>query len=44
VAGVKYKLDILGVLVLSFVAANAGGIARRYAACGAADVLLLSVY
>ena len=28
VAGVKYKLDIFGVLVLSFVAANAGGIAR----------------
>jgi uncharacterized membrane protein YeiH len=28
VAGVKNKLDIFGVLVLSFVAANAGGIAR----------------
>src|SRR5436305_5049005 len=27
-AGVKHKLDIFGVLVLSFVAANSGGIAR----------------
>ncbi len=27
-AGVKHKLDIFGVLVLSFVAANAGGITR----------------
>jgi uncharacterized membrane protein YeiH len=28
VAGVKHRLDIFGVLVLSFAAANAGGIAR----------------
>jgi uncharacterized membrane protein YeiH len=28
VAGVKHKLDIFGVLVLSFAAANSGGIAR----------------
>ena len=27
-AGVKRKLDVFGVLVLSFVAANAGGITR----------------
>src|SRR5947199_6068679 len=27
-AGVKHKLDIFGVLVLSFAAANSGGIAR----------------
>jgi uncharacterized membrane protein YeiH len=35
VAGVKHKLDIFGVLVLSFVAANSGGIIR--------DVLIGSI-
>jgi uncharacterized membrane protein YeiH len=28
IAAVKHKLDIFGVLILSFVAANAGGITR----------------
>src|ERR1700720_1898602 len=40
-AGVKYKLDIFGVLVLSFVAANAGGIARDVM-IGATPVAALS--
>jgi uncharacterized membrane protein YeiH len=40
-AGVKYKLDIFGVIVLSFVAANAGGIARDLM-IGAAPVAALS--
>mgnify|MGYP003347066134 CR=1 FL=1 len=29
VAGVKHRLDLFGVLVLSFVAATAGGIGKR---------------
>jgi uncharacterized membrane protein YeiH len=41
VAGVKNKLDIFGVLVLSFVAANAGGIARDVM-IGATPVAALS--
>lgn len=28
-AGVKHRLDLFGVLVLSFAAGNSGGIARR---------------
>lgn len=40
-AGVKHKLDIFGVLVLSFVAANAGGIARDVM-IGATPVAALS--
>lgn len=41
VAGVKHKLDIFGVLVLSFAAANAGGIARDMM-IGATPVAALS--
>src|SRR5579864_4632805 len=41
VAGVKHKLDIFGVLVLSFAAANAGGIARDVM-IGATPVAALS--
>jgi len=40
-AGVKHRLDIFGVLVLSFVAANAGGIARDVM-IGATPVAALS--
>jgi uncharacterized membrane protein YeiH len=40
-AGVRHKLDIFGVLVLSFTAANAGGIARD-AMIGATPVAALS--
>jgi uncharacterized membrane protein YeiH len=40
-AGVKHKLDIFGVLVLSFAAANAGGIARDVM-IGATPVAALS--
>src|SRR5665213_2450538 len=40
-AGVRHKLDIFGVLVLSFVAANAGGIARDVM-IGATPVAALS--
>lgn len=41
VSGVKHKLDIFGVLVLSFAAANAGGIARDVM-IGATPVAALS--
>src|SRR5436305_9915270 len=41
VAGVKHRLDIFGVLVLSFAAANAGGIARDVM-IGATPVAALS--
>jgi uncharacterized membrane protein YeiH len=41
VTGVKHKLDIFGVLVLSFAAANAGGIARDVM-IGATPVAALS--
>jgi uncharacterized membrane protein YeiH len=41
VAGVKHRLDIFGVLVLSFAAANSGGIARD-AMIGATPVAALS--
>ena len=41
VAGVKHRLDIFGVLVLSFAAANAGGIARDVM-MGATPVAALS--
>ena len=41
VAGVKHKLDLFGVLVLSFAAANAGGIARDMM-IGATPVAALS--
>src|SRR5436305_14616515 len=41
VAGVKHRLDIFGVLVLSFVAANSGGIARDVM-IGATPVAALS--
>ena len=41
VAGVRHRLDLFGVLVLSFVAANAGGIARDVM-IGATPVAALS--
>jgi len=41
VAGVKHKLDVFGVLVLSFAAANSGGIARDVM-IGATPVAALS--
>src|SRR4051812_10537189 len=41
IAGVKHRLDIFGVLVLSFAAANAGGIARDVM-IGATPVAALS--
>src|SRR5438309_5457855 len=41
VAGVKHRLDIFGVLVLSFAAANSGGIARDVM-IGATPVAALS--